>query len=89
PANVQINGAYFPTEVTGDLMLSWAHRNRVLQVSGTPLAWTEDSIHIEDGVSYVLELYDANNTLISSTDIGAVSTIVVDYSAVTTTTCKL
>lgn len=89
PANVQINGEYFPTEITGDLILSWSHRNRTQQTGGTPLAWTEGSITLENGVTYVIELYDANNALISSTDVGNVDTATLDYSAVATATCKL
>lgn len=89
PANVQINGEYFPTEITGDLILRWSHRNRTQQTGGTPLAWTEGSITLEDGVTYVIEMYDTNNALISSTDVGSVDTATLDYSAVATATCKL
>lgn len=56
PANVQINGEYFPAEIETDLILTWVDRNRVQQTGGTPLAWTDSGVTIEIGTTYQLIL---------------------------------
>ena len=89
PANVKINGEYWLSEVAGNLELTWSHRNRLQQTGGVPLGWYEPSVTLEPNVEYVLELYDANDVLISTTDLGAVDTAIVDYSNVTTAACKI
>lgn len=57
PANVQINGSAFPSSVTGSLVITWAHRNRVQQTAGTYLGWTDGSVTLEPGVTYNLRVY--------------------------------
>lgn len=89
PANVKINDQYFPGDFTGDLILTWVDRNRLQQTGGEALSWFESGITSESGVEYVVELYDADNVLVSSTNVGAVNTTTVDYSAVTTQTCRV
>lgn len=89
PANVKINGEYWPEQVDGDLTITWSHRNRVQQTSGVQLGWYEPSVELENGVTYIVELYDANNILISSENVGAADIAAIDYSSVTTTTCKI
>lgn len=89
PANVKINDVHWPDDVTGDLILTWNHRNRVQQTGGSPLGWFDGDVILEDGVTYVVELYDETDLLISSTNIGAVNTTTVDYSSVTTATCRI
>lgn len=89
PANVKINDVHWPDDVTGDLILTWNHRNRVQQTGGSPLGWFDSDVILEDGVTYVVELYDETGLLISSTNIGAVNTTTVDYSSVTTATCRI
>ena len=89
PANVKINDEYWLSEVAGNLELTWNHRNRLQQTGGVPLGWYEPSVTLEPNVEYVLELYDANDVLISTTNLGAVDTTIVDYSNVTTAACKI
>lgn len=89
PANVKINGEYFPNEIEDGLVLTWAHRNRLQQTGGVPLGWYESSVTLESGVEYVIELYDADDALISTTNVGTANTATVDYSSVTTVTCKI
>ena len=89
PANVKINDEYYPAEIVNDLVLTWADRNRVQQTGGSVLGWFDASVTLESGVEYTVELYDANDVLISATNVGAVDTTTVDYSAVTTATCKI
>ncbi|WP_180036393.1 MULTISPECIES: phage tail protein [unclassified Acinetobacter] len=89
PANVKINGEYYPEQITGALELTWSHRNRLQQTGGVPVGWYEPSVTLEPNVEYVLELYDASDVLIYTTNVGNVDSAVVDYSAVTTAVCKI
>lgn len=89
PANVKINDIHWPDDVTGDLILTWNHRNRMQETGGSPLGWFDGDVILEDGVTYVVELYDETDLLISSTNIGVVNTTTVDYSSVTTATCRI
>lgn len=58
PANVKINGNYFPEThvISSDILLTWAHRNRVQQTGGEIMGWYEGSVTLENGVTYSLEL---------------------------------
>lgn len=89
PANVKINSQYFPKDFMGDLVLTWVDRNRLQQTASEVLSWFEGGITIENSVEYIVELYDADNILVSSTNVGASNIATVDYSAVTTQTCKV
>ena len=84
PANVQINGEYFPAEVTGALILTWAHRNRMVQTSAVPLAWTAASSNVEDGVEYLLTLIgidDQKTVLLDAESLGNVASHELDMTA--------
>lgn len=89
PANVKINGEYFPVEIETDLVLTWVDRNRLQQTGGEILGWFEGGVTLESGVKYVVELYDGLGVLVSSTNVGTANTATVDYSAVATQTCKI
>lgn len=89
PANVKINDQYFPGDFTGDLVLTWVDRNRLQQTGGEALGWFEGGITIESNVEYVVEFYDGDNVLFSSTNIGVANITTVDYSTVTTPTCRV
>lgn len=68
PANVKLDGAYFPTSVGGSFTITWAGRNRLQQTTSALIGWTEASIAAETGVTYTLEVYDSDtDTLISTT----------------------
>ena len=56
PANVKINGEYWPTEIETDLVLTWVDRNRLQQTGGIPVGWYEGGVSQEDGISYVLKI---------------------------------
>lgn len=54
PANIQINGAYYPTAdlvPTDSIVVTYAHRDRVLQADQL-VDWTQASIGPEPGVTY-------------------------------------
>ena len=47
PANVKINGEYYPQDIETDLILTWVDRNRVQETGGAPLGFFDDGIVIE------------------------------------------
>ena len=47
PANVKINGEYFPIEIETDLVITWVDRNRMQQTGGAPLSWFDNGVTIE------------------------------------------
>ncbi|WP_151832793.1 phage tail protein [Acinetobacter ursingii] len=56
PANVKINGEYYPAEIDTDLILTWVDRNRVQQTGGSILGWTDGGVTIESGTSTMLTI---------------------------------
>ncbi|KGH48990.1 hypothetical protein GS19_15550 [Acinetobacter idrijaensis] len=89
PANVKINGEYWPEEIETDLIVTWVDRNRIQQTGGEILGWFEGGVTVEPEVEYIVELYDANFVLISSINVGYANVAIIDYSSVTTPTCKI
>ena len=78
PANVKINGAYFPETqiITNDIVLTWAHRNRLQQTGGEILGWYEDDVTAEEGVTYSYELTSNNTVLASASNITSNTTMI-------------
>jgi len=56
PANVKINGEYFPAEIETDLVITWVDRNRVQQTGGMQLSWFDDGVTIEQNTQTYLTL---------------------------------
>ncbi len=56
PAKIRINGGYNPGLVSGEITITWAHRNR-LQQTVSLLAQDDDSVTPEDGVTYNINVY--------------------------------
>ncbi len=63
PGNVKINDYYYPNNYTGDIVLSWAHRDREQQMAGYN-EWTTGDIGPEIGVTYTIKIYNDSSTLI-------------------------
>lgn len=62
PGQLRINGTAYPASITGPLVVSWAHRNRLLQAD--QLVDTQGgSIGPEAGTTYTVRLYDQTGTL--------------------------
>lgn len=61
PAAVQINGAYYPAEITGELVVSWANRNKETL---TLTKWGGASEALEVDQTTTLRIYDAASNLI-------------------------
>ncbi|WP_180177654.1 phage tail protein [Acinetobacter sp. YH01005] len=64
PANVKINGSYYPNEVNGNPILTWVNRNRIQQTGGGILGWFDGGVALEPGVTYqlIVTTIDALNT---------------------------
>ena len=73
PANIKINGNYYPDSVllSNDIVLTWADRNRVQQTGGAILGWIDGSVTKETGVTYSLELSENGVVVLSVIDITA------------------
>lgn len=56
PAGLAVNGDAFPSLLTGDLALAWAHRDRLLQADQL-IDQTAASIGPEPGTSYTARIY--------------------------------
>ncbi|MEB6680293.1 hypothetical protein [Acinetobacter lwoffii] len=73
PSNVKINGIYFPETmlVASDLTVTWSHRNRVQQTGGDAIGWFENSVTLEAGVTYSIELSTVDGVLLAADSIAS------------------
>lgn len=60
PGNVKINAVAYPASVSGDLAITWAHRDRTLQTAYL-VEQTEASIGPEPGTTYTVRIYNAQS----------------------------
>lgn len=60
PGNAQINAVTYPASVTGDLAITWAHRDRTLQTAYI-VEQTEGNIGPEVGTTYTVRIYNAQS----------------------------
>lgn len=67
PANVKINGEYWPENISGDAAITWVDRNRLQQTGGNILGWFDGGVTAEAGLSYRIELWNGE-TLEKSID---------------------
>lgn len=78
PANVKINGEYWPKDIETDLILTWADRNRVQQTGGEIIGFYDEGTTLESGVNYQLVLteFDENKIELRTQNIslGALNT---------------
>lgn len=78
PANVQLNGSYFPASFvkgTG-ITVTWATRNRIQQTAGY-VDWFSGNVTSEAGVVYDLRLYrtDTQADLVTATGVTGTSSL--------------
>ena len=73
PANVKINGIYWPEThiITNNIVLTWAHRNRLQQTGGEIIDWYGGDVSVESGVTYSYELTSNNIVLASASNISS------------------
>ncbi|EED67965.1 LamG-like jellyroll fold domain-containing protein [Comamonas testosteroni] len=74
PGQLLLNGQGWPQMVVGDLVVSWAHRDRLTQ-SDELIDFSQASIGPESGTKYGIELYDTDTDtqVFALTDISGVS----------------
>lgn len=66
PANIKINGEYYPDDIETDLVITWADRNRIQQTGGDIIGWYDGNVTIEQNTStiiVVLEEDESHNVL--------------------------
>lgn len=70
PANVKINGEYYPeAEIIEDIKIDFVDRNRGQQTGGNIIGWFDEGITKENGVTYSYELKDSDNdNIVDSAD---------------------
>lgn len=56
PGRFQINGEYWPEEIGGDIVVTWAHRDRKLQAD-TLVSSDEPGVGPEPGATYTVTIY--------------------------------
>lgn len=55
PANVKINGEYYPTKrFAGSIEITWVDRNRLQQTGSDYIGWTDGSVTLETGATYTI-----------------------------------
>lgn len=64
PGNVKLDGDRYPVAITGDLTVTWSHRDRTQQLDAFH-AQTETDIGPEAGTAYNLRLYDGSGNLLN------------------------
>lgn len=65
PGQVRINTVDAPASITGDLVVAWAHRDRVMQTAQELVTQAQGSIGPEPGTTYTLRIYnDVTNVLL-------------------------
>jgi len=71
PADVKINGEYYPVEITTDATFTWVNRNRIQQTGGSILGWTDTGVTLEAGVQtrLVIKELDIDSHIITTHDI--------------------
>jgi hypothetical protein len=60
PGNVRINGASYPASASGDLTITWAHRDRKQQTAYV-VKQSDSSIGPETGTTYTVRIYNAQS----------------------------
>ncbi|MGA1831664.1 phage tail protein [Rhizobium wenxiniae] len=84
PANVKVNDTAFgPTSASGDLVVTWANRNRILE-STQAFKWTEATVSPESGQTTRIEMRTIDNVLITAYTNLAGTTFTIPASAVGT-----
>lgn len=85
PANVKIDDVYYKETLNSNqhvFTLSWVHRNRLVQTGGNILGYFDSGVTLENGVTYIVELFEVDEvgveTQIINVNVGNVSSYEVD-----------
>ena len=63
PGRLRLNAAAYPSTISGQLALTWAHRDRLQQTAQTLVDQDATNVGPEAGVTYTLRLYDQGGVL--------------------------
>lgn len=76
PANVKINGEYWPAYFENDLVVTWVDRNRLQQTGGTVLGWTDGGVALESAASTMLTIkeLDVDDLVVATHNINVTGT---------------
>jgi len=68
PAQFKINSSYFPEHIDGQtaFSISWVHRDRTQQTSGTFYDFLDASIGPETNITYEIDLYDETGAFVKT-----------------------
>ena len=69
PGQFKINGDYFPADVSGDVVVTWAARNRLTQ-SAALIGFVENAIAAEVGTTYTCVLKNGDTDAVIDTQTG-------------------
>jgi hypothetical protein len=69
PGNVKINGSYFPGSATGDVVVTWAGRNRLTQTASL-IGFKEENITPEEGTTFTCKLINADTSALITESTG-------------------
>lgn len=72
PGRLRVNDAAYPASISGDLVVSWAHRDRITQADQL-VDDSVSSIGPEDGVTYTLRIYDGESLVRTESEINGTS----------------
>lgn len=74
PANVKINGEYWPDEIETDLIVTWVDRNRLQQTGGETLGWFDASVTLEPNTQTILTIveFDMDDAVLATHNINVV-----------------
>lgn len=67
PGNVQLNASRYPASTTGDIAITWSHRDRTLQTAYLN-DQTETDIGPEAGTTYTVRIYDTTGPTLKHTE---------------------
>ncbi|MGN0920215.1 MAG: VWA domain-containing protein [Cellvibrio sp.] len=70
PGQVRLNGHYFPLQLTGDLVITVADRNRLQQTGGSHIGFFDNAVTGEAGVTYTVNIYNAMTNILTYSAVG-------------------
>ena len=73
PGNIKLNATRYPVSTTGDIAVTWSHRDRILQTAYL-VNQTEVDIGPEPGTTYTVRIYDTTGPTLMHTENGMTGT---------------
>lgn len=73
PGNVKLNSNVYPSSTSGDIVITWSHRDRTQQLAYL-VNQTEGNIGPEAGITYTIRIYDDATSTLKHTQTGETGT---------------